>query len=236
MGQVRGAGELSHRQTVGSLPTAPAQLEGEHPLEGVILQSPPAPPGRRVLAGLGVAAAARSLGFSFCRLHLCRLVGDETQRCQLVGQLQALVEEAFGSQLKDREVLDPAYVERIILLRQVWGQEPGDPGSGWRPSPLPSHVRVPHSQYIQRPPLSPGSRLPPARSGLPSVLLPVDPPCGGSSAAGCHLREGGHHCQARAGVSCHRRSLGSAPASPVSLPGPSPLQGLAVRPAVWPQS
>ncbi|OWK11112.1 hypothetical protein Celaphus_00007012 [Cervus elaphus hippelaphus] len=63
-------------------------------------------------------AAAWSLGFSFCRLHLCRLVGDETQRCQLVGQLQALVEEAFGSQLKDREVLDPAYVERIILLRQ----------------------------------------------------------------------------------------------------------------------
>ncbi|XP_070635901.1 nondiscriminating glutamyl-tRNA synthetase EARS2, mitochondrial isoform X1 [Bos indicus] len=54
----------------------------------------------------------------FNRLHLLRLVGDETQRCQLVGQLQALVEEAFGSQLQDREVLDPAYVERIILLRQ----------------------------------------------------------------------------------------------------------------------
>ena len=72
--------------------------------------------------------AARSLGF--CRLHLRRLVGDETQRCQLVGQLQALVEQAFGSQLQDREVLDPAYVERIILLRQVWGQEPGDLGSG----------------------------------------------------------------------------------------------------------
>ncbi|XP_006071235.4 probable glutamate--tRNA ligase, mitochondrial isoform X2 [Bubalus bubalis] len=54
----------------------------------------------------------------FNRLHLRRLVGDETQRCQLVGQLQALVEEAFGSQLQDREVLDPAYVERIILLRQ----------------------------------------------------------------------------------------------------------------------
>ncbi|KAM7228206.1 hypothetical protein CapIbe_020660 [Capra ibex] len=54
----------------------------------------------------------------FNRLHLRRLVGDETQRCQLVGQLQALVEEAFGSQLQDREVLDPAYMERIILLRQ----------------------------------------------------------------------------------------------------------------------
>ena len=142
VGQVGGAGELSHRQAVGSLPAAPAQLEGEHPLEGVILQSPPSTPGRRVLAGLGVAAAARSLGFS-CRLHLRRLVDDETQRCQLVGQLQALVEQAFGSQLQDREVLDPAYVERIILLRQVWGQEPGDLGSGWQPSPTPSHVRVP---------------------------------------------------------------------------------------------
>ncbi|XP_030727349.1 nondiscriminating glutamyl-tRNA synthetase EARS2, mitochondrial isoform X1 [Globicephala melas] len=54
----------------------------------------------------------------FNRLHLRRLVSDETQRRQLVGKLQALVEEAFGSQLQDRNVLDAAYVERIILLRQ----------------------------------------------------------------------------------------------------------------------
>ncbi|XP_066869240.1 nondiscriminating glutamyl-tRNA synthetase EARS2, mitochondrial isoform X6 [Kogia breviceps] len=54
----------------------------------------------------------------FNRLHLRRLVSDETQRRQLVGKLQALVEEAFGSQLQDRHVLDAAYVERIILLRQ----------------------------------------------------------------------------------------------------------------------
>ncbi|XP_038400430.1 probable glutamate--tRNA ligase, mitochondrial isoform X3 [Canis lupus familiaris] len=54
----------------------------------------------------------------FNRLHLCRLVSNETQRRQLVGKLQALVEETFGSQLQDRDVLDPAYVERIILLRQ----------------------------------------------------------------------------------------------------------------------
>lgn len=54
----------------------------------------------------------------FNRLHLCRLVGNETQRRQLVGQLQELVEEAFGNQLPDRAVLDPAYVEKIILLRQ----------------------------------------------------------------------------------------------------------------------
>ncbi|XP_002926604.1 probable glutamate--tRNA ligase, mitochondrial isoform X1 [Ailuropoda melanoleuca] len=54
----------------------------------------------------------------FNRLHLCRLVSSETQRRRLVGKLQALVEETFGSQLQGREVLDPAYVERIILLRQ----------------------------------------------------------------------------------------------------------------------
>lgn len=33
-------------------------------------------------------------------------------------KLQALVKEAFGSQLQDSNVLDPAYMERIILLRQ----------------------------------------------------------------------------------------------------------------------
>ncbi|XP_020040043.2 nondiscriminating glutamyl-tRNA synthetase EARS2, mitochondrial isoform X1 [Castor canadensis] len=54
----------------------------------------------------------------FNRLHLCRMVNSETQRRQLVGRLQALVEEAFGSQLQDRHVLHPAYLERIILLRQ----------------------------------------------------------------------------------------------------------------------
>ncbi|XP_019505418.1 PREDICTED: probable glutamate--tRNA ligase, mitochondrial isoform X2 [Hipposideros armiger] len=54
----------------------------------------------------------------FNRLHLRRLVSCETQRRQLVGKLQVLVEEAFGSQLTDRAVLDPAYVERVILLRQ----------------------------------------------------------------------------------------------------------------------
>uniref|UniRef100_A0A8D2E2G1 Nondiscriminating glutamyl-tRNA synthetase EARS2, mitochondrial n=1 Tax=Sciurus vulgaris TaxID=55149 RepID=A0A8D2E2G1_SCIVU len=54
----------------------------------------------------------------FNRLHLRRLVSSEVQRHHLVGQLQALVEEAFGSHLQDRDVLDPAYVERIILLRQ----------------------------------------------------------------------------------------------------------------------
>ncbi|XP_069860431.1 nondiscriminating glutamyl-tRNA synthetase EARS2, mitochondrial isoform X2 [Dipodomys merriami] len=54
----------------------------------------------------------------FNRLHLRRLVSSDAQRRQLVRKLQALVEETFGSQLRDRAVLDPAYLERIILLRQ----------------------------------------------------------------------------------------------------------------------
>ncbi|XP_055994834.1 probable glutamate--tRNA ligase, mitochondrial [Sorex fumeus] len=54
----------------------------------------------------------------FNRLHLRRLLGSEPQRHQLVGKLRALVEEAFGSQLEDRAVLEPAYLERIVLLRQ----------------------------------------------------------------------------------------------------------------------
>ncbi|XP_023045109.1 probable glutamate--tRNA ligase, mitochondrial isoform X1 [Piliocolobus tephrosceles] len=54
----------------------------------------------------------------FNRLHLQRLVNNESQRRQLVEKLQALVEEAFGSQLQNRDVLNPIYVERILLLRQ----------------------------------------------------------------------------------------------------------------------
>ncbi|XP_049645115.1 probable glutamate--tRNA ligase, mitochondrial [Suncus etruscus] len=54
----------------------------------------------------------------FNRLHLCRLVDSKPQRHQLMGKLRALVEEVFGSQLQDRAVLEPAYLERVILLRQ----------------------------------------------------------------------------------------------------------------------
>ncbi|XP_040829136.1 probable glutamate--tRNA ligase, mitochondrial [Ochotona curzoniae] len=54
----------------------------------------------------------------FNRVHLQRLVSSESQRRQLVGKLQALVEAAFGSQLQDRRVLEPAYLDRIMLLRQ----------------------------------------------------------------------------------------------------------------------
>ncbi|XP_029077719.1 probable glutamate--tRNA ligase, mitochondrial isoform X2 [Monodon monoceros] len=98
----------------------------------------------RGLSRLEMPVAGRSLGFPG-RLHLRRLVSDKTQRRQLVGKLQALVEEAFGSQLQDRNVLDAAYVERIILLRQVWCRELGGyPGSGWRPTPPPPAASEPH--------------------------------------------------------------------------------------------
>lgn len=60
-----------------------------------------------------------------------------------MGKLQVLVEEAFGSQLTDRAVLDPAYVERVILLRQVcWGWE------------LPEAARVSGSRSFPRPSVS----------------------------------------------------------------------------------
>ena len=95
-------------------------------------------PWGRGWSGLEMPAAGWSLGFPG-RLHLRRLVSDETQRRQLVGKLQALVEEAFGSQLQDRHVLDAAYVERIILLRQVWCRAlGGTQGAGGAPLlPLP---------------------------------------------------------------------------------------------------
>ncbi|XP_021022684.1 probable glutamate--tRNA ligase, mitochondrial [Mus caroli] len=54
----------------------------------------------------------------FNRLHLRRLVSSETRRPQLVEKLQDLVKEAFGIELQDKDVLDPAYMERILLLRQ----------------------------------------------------------------------------------------------------------------------
>ncbi|XP_028914092.1 probable glutamate--tRNA ligase, mitochondrial [Ornithorhynchus anatinus] len=54
----------------------------------------------------------------FNRLHLSRLMNDEAQRSRLVRELQALVEEAYGEQLEDREVLGREYVERVLLLRK----------------------------------------------------------------------------------------------------------------------
>ncbi|OBS74833.1 hypothetical protein A6R68_14636 [Neotoma lepida] len=60
----------------------------------------------------------QALGWQPPQLHLQRLVSSETRRPQLVEKLQALVKEAFGDQLHNKDVLDPAYMERIILLRQ----------------------------------------------------------------------------------------------------------------------
>lgn len=167
--------------------------------------------------------AARSLGFSY-RLHLRRLVSSETQRRQLVGKLQALVEETFGSQLRDRDVLDPAYVERIILLRQVWCLgAPVTEGMGGAPL-------LPCPQCFQRLPLPLGSHLPPAGFGLPGTFLPVDSPCRRPSAAGRHLGEGGLDCRACAGVSCCRPSSRLHPRVPSPSQGPLP-PGLAAGPA-----
>ncbi|XP_072463462.1 nondiscriminating glutamyl-tRNA synthetase EARS2, mitochondrial [Notamacropus eugenii] len=54
----------------------------------------------------------------FNRLHLIRLLNDKAQRLQLVKKLQAMVEEMYGEQLEDRDVLSEDYVERILLLGQ----------------------------------------------------------------------------------------------------------------------
>lgn len=53
-------------------------------------------------------------------------------------KLQELVGEAFGSQRPDSAVLDPGYVERVILLRQVWRRAWAGPALPFRcASPVP---------------------------------------------------------------------------------------------------
>ncbi|XP_042294633.1 probable glutamate--tRNA ligase, mitochondrial [Sceloporus undulatus] len=54
----------------------------------------------------------------FNRIHLSQRIGDETLRPQLVAELQAAVEEAYGHQLVDRGVLEKPYVEQVLLLRR----------------------------------------------------------------------------------------------------------------------
>ncbi|KAH0631723.1 hypothetical protein JD844_019473, partial [Phrynosoma platyrhinos] len=54
----------------------------------------------------------------FNRIHLSRRIEDETLRQQLVAELQAAVEEAYGHQLEDRAVLEKGYVEQALLLRK----------------------------------------------------------------------------------------------------------------------
>nr|XP_020660506.1 probable glutamate--tRNA ligase, mitochondrial [Pogona vitticeps] len=54
----------------------------------------------------------------FNRLHLSRRIRDESLRPDLVAELQASVEQAYGGQLVDRGVLEKSYVEQVLLLRQ----------------------------------------------------------------------------------------------------------------------
>lgn len=53
------------------------------------------------------------------RIHLTRRIEDDLQRQELVAEVQASVEETYGSQVVDREVLEKSYVEQVLLLRMV---------------------------------------------------------------------------------------------------------------------
>ncbi|XP_028562385.2 nondiscriminating glutamyl-tRNA synthetase EARS2, mitochondrial [Podarcis muralis] len=53
----------------------------------------------------------------FNRIHLTRRIEDDLQRQELVAEVQASVEETYGSQVVDREVLEKGYVEQVLLLR-----------------------------------------------------------------------------------------------------------------------
>ncbi|NXA38297.1 SYEM protein, partial [Eudromia elegans] len=54
----------------------------------------------------------------FSRIHLSRHIEDERLRQKLVRELQLLVEQVYGDQLVDKEVLERDYVERVLLLRK----------------------------------------------------------------------------------------------------------------------
>ncbi|XP_025026077.1 probable glutamate--tRNA ligase, mitochondrial, partial [Python bivittatus] len=54
----------------------------------------------------------------FNRIHLARQIGDETLRQKLVAEVQASVEQVYGNQLLDREVLEKGYIEQVLLLRR----------------------------------------------------------------------------------------------------------------------
>lgn len=53
------------------------------------------------------------------RIHLAQQIGDEGLRQKLVAEVQASVEEVYGKQLPEREVLEKDYVEQVLLLRRV---------------------------------------------------------------------------------------------------------------------
>ncbi|XP_044513233.1 probable glutamate--tRNA ligase, mitochondrial [Gracilinanus agilis] len=52
------------------------------------------------------------------RLHLIRLLNDKAQRLQLVKKLRVMVEDVYGEQLEDRDVLSEESIDRILLLGQ----------------------------------------------------------------------------------------------------------------------
>ncbi|XP_039205597.1 probable glutamate--tRNA ligase, mitochondrial [Crotalus tigris] len=54
----------------------------------------------------------------FNRIHLAQQIGDEGLRQKLVAEVQASVEEVYGKQLPETEVLEKDYVEQVLLLRR----------------------------------------------------------------------------------------------------------------------
>ncbi|NWX07929.1 SYEM protein, partial [Caloenas nicobarica] len=54
----------------------------------------------------------------FNRVHLTRHIENEGLRRKLIRELQLLVEQVFGDQHVDPEILEEEYVERVLLLRK----------------------------------------------------------------------------------------------------------------------
>ncbi|XP_048348587.1 probable glutamate--tRNA ligase, mitochondrial isoform X2 [Sphaerodactylus townsendi] len=54
----------------------------------------------------------------FNRIHLAQQIGDERRRPSLIAEVLAAAEQVYGEQLMDRGVLEPSYVEQVLLLRR----------------------------------------------------------------------------------------------------------------------
>ncbi|NP_001026638.1 probable glutamate--tRNA ligase, mitochondrial precursor [Gallus gallus] len=54
----------------------------------------------------------------FNRMHLTRHIENEGLRQKLIQELQLLVEDVYGDQEVDKEVLEKEYVEQVLLLRK----------------------------------------------------------------------------------------------------------------------
>lgn len=53
------------------------------------------------------------------RVHLAQQIRDERLRQKFVAEVRASVEEVYGKQLPEREVLEKGYIEQVLLLRRV---------------------------------------------------------------------------------------------------------------------